>query len=102
MIGIVHTTVPGSPVRPDGLIRFELTMRVGPRMLHSPVKRFKGGTVETSRIATVAHLVRCVGIGTAVNCTHCRQAGKPCQSHTNPSATNPSVARGGRFTVAPY
>jgi len=63
------------------------------------LKRFEGRTDETLQIATVAHLVRCVGIGTVVNCTHCRQAEKVktvSASHQS-GATNPSVARGGRF-----
>jgi hypothetical protein len=31
-----------------------------------------GGDRETSQIATVAHLARCIGITTVVNCTRCR------------------------------
>ena len=58
--------------------------------------------VSVGSIATtVAHLVRCVGIGTVVNSLHVLSAsgeGDVVSPSHKTCATNPSVVRGGRFT----
>jgi hypothetical protein len=67
---------PRGSVRPYRLFRSALTMRVDTGVL---IRRTKG--FKALQIATVAHLVRCVGIGTIVNCTRHRQAEKVKRCH---------------------